>query len=302
MSPPAPPNISNSLRILYISPPQTEKLVTLRGSTLPISTPYYSATIPIWHDQISLTPTAIKEWEAEWRAGEAGEVVRSLGAWVVAIPKPLTKDDLCTIRTLLNTLSSLVSHHTSEAVDSYQLTNEPLLLCLGVHQPTLPQLEITDDDWEDLCREAGGWEWIDGEAEGEGTRNEFGEKVGIARLIEALEAHEWEDAGDRADLPDDLQFNEDEGLSQSASDTLDLDSAAKEPILIRSDGKAKDIGQRSDIETNTDTIEGEEDDQVQELENMMLKLQAIKDMGADMPEAERRKLAAKAVGDVMRKI
>lgn len=34
----------------------------------------------------------------------------------------------------------------------------------------------------------------------------------------------------------------------------------------------------------------------------MLKLQAIKDMGADMPEAERRKLAAKAVGDVMRKI
>lgn len=81
------------------------------------------------------------------------------------------------IRTLLNTLSNLVAHHTSEAVDSYQLANEPLLLCLGVHQPTVPRLEISDEDWEDLCREAGGWEWIDGEAEGEGKRNEFGGKL-----------------------------------------------------------------------------------------------------------------------------
>ena len=34
----------------------------------------------------------------------------------------------------------------------------------------------------------------------------------------------------------------------------------------------------------------------------MLKLQAIKDMGADLPEAERRKMAAKAVGDLMKEM
>lgn len=44
------------------------------------------------------------------------------------------------------------------------------------------------------------------------------------------------------------------------------------------------------------------DEGVEELENMMLKMQAIKDMGADMPESERRKLAAKAVRDVMKGI
>lgn len=38
---------------------------------------------------------------------------------------------------------------------------------------------------------------------------------------------------------------------------------------------------------------------VEELENMMLKIQAIKDMGTDMPESERRTLAAKAVKDFM---
>lgn len=41
-------------------------------------------------------------------------------------------------------------------------------------------------------------------------------------------------------------------------------------------------------------------DGVEDLENMMLKIQAIKDMGADMPEAERRKFAARAVKDVMK--
>ena len=77
-----------------------------------------------------------------------------------------------TIRTLLITLTSLTAHHTE---DSYNTSNEVLLLCIGLHQPTVPQIEISDEDWEDLCREAGGWEWIDGEVEGDG-RNEFGGK------------------------------------------------------------------------------------------------------------------------------
>lgn len=42
------------------------------------------------------------------------------------------------------------------------------------------------------------------------------------------------------------------------------------------------------------------DEGVEELENLTLKLQAIKDRGAGMPEAERRNLAAKAVREVMK--
>ena len=45
--------------------------------------------------------------------------------------------------------------------------------------------------------------------------------------------------------------------------------------------------------------EGAEDG-VEELESTMLKVQAIKDMGADMPDAERRRFAARAVRDVMK--
>lgn len=42
------------------------------------------------------------------------------------------------------------------------------------------------------------------------------------------------------------------------------------------------------------------DDDVEALQAMMLKLQAARELGADLPMAERRKLAAKAVREVMR--
>ena len=54
--------------------------------------------------------------------------------------------------------------------------------------------------FEDECQETGdsggGWELIDAEAastdgEGKVVRNEFGEKTGMERVKEALEAHEW---------------------------------------------------------------------------------------------------------------
>lgn len=44
------------------------------------------------------------------------------------------------------------------------------------------------------------------------------------------------------------------------------------------------------------------DEGVEELEIMMLRMQAIKDAGADMPEAERRRFTANAVKGVMKKL
>ena len=41
------------------------------------------------------------------------------------------------------------------------------------------------------------------------------------------------------------------------------------------------------------------DDGVEQLEHMMLRMQAIRDTCADIPESGRRKFAAKAVRDVM---
>ena len=60
----------------------------LAGSELPLSTPYYSTSISIWNDNIAANPAALDDWQNEWSAPEAGEVVQSIGAWVVVVRKP----------------------------------------------------------------------------------------------------------------------------------------------------------------------------------------------------------------------
>lgn len=43
-----------------------------------------------------------------------------------------------------------------------------------------------------------------------------------------------------------------------------------------------------------------DDDEIRKVEQMMQKLQAVRDMSAGLPEEQRKRMAAKAVGEVMR--
>ena len=113
------------------------------------------------------------------------------------------------------------------------------------------------------------------------------EKVGIARLKEALEAHEWDAGvgdGDVDDLEEELGIED--GFGAEAAE-VQREMVGLKMAVRREEGEEEGDGA---------------DEGVEELENMMLKMQAIKDMGADMPEGERRKFAARAVRDVMKTI
>jgi hypothetical protein len=65
-------------------------------------------------------------------------------------------------------------------------------VCLAVAMPqsTTPYLDMPSEDWEDVCTD-NGFEYVDFEKTG---KNEFGEKVGVHRVRESLEACEWESA------------------------------------------------------------------------------------------------------------
>ena len=63
----------------------------LAGSELPVTTPYYSTNIPIWNDTLAANPAALDDWQDEWSAPEAREVVQSIGAWIVVVRKPASK-------------------------------------------------------------------------------------------------------------------------------------------------------------------------------------------------------------------
>ena len=77
-----------------------------------------------------------------------------------------------------------MSTHTS----SGYITSEPLLLAVGTQQTISPYLQVTNEEWENLCRDCGSWEWIDGEldgkaesnGEGKKEKNEFGGESGIS--------------------------------------------------------------------------------------------------------------------------
>ena len=82
------------------------------------------------------------------------------------------------LQNLLATIHEVVSHHTN----SGYAQSEPLLLAVGAQQTASPRLELTDEEWDNICIDCGAWEWINGELGGESTsdrrgrkeRNEFG--------------------------------------------------------------------------------------------------------------------------------
>ncbi|PHH68884.1 hypothetical protein CDD80_7166 [Ophiocordyceps camponoti-rufipedis] len=111
----------------------------------------------------------------------------------------------------------------------------------------------------------------------------FGEKTGIARVKEALEANDWS-------LPS--------GPLTPPSPSPDLDDNLG---LERADLEALTQALCSTSSTTADEAgrEGGEG-AVADIEAMMRKLRAVREAGADLGEAQRRDLAAKAVAEVMR--
>ncbi|KAI9842158.1 MAG: hypothetical protein M1837_007445 [Sclerophora amabilis] len=294
----------------------------------PLKTRYYTATIPIWIDEIS-SPV---EWTVDFLSPAAREVLNVVGAWIVCFRKPVNEDALDTIKACLHAVSA-VSKRSTAAADG-------ILLAVSMPQSTTPSLGLTGDQWEDLCRDIGGFEYVDAEASG--TRNEFGEwqnikphggkadpvflddseQVGIARAREALEANDWEDDEDGDELSglldDELGTTtkgggggeEDEGILEAETQEVWREMfGMREAIagIDRTGHEDENGGDVNDDEEKTSGKEEEEEEEedededvkVEQLEAMMKKMLAVRDMGADLPEKERRRLAARTVNEIM---
>ncbi|PHH76234.1 hypothetical protein CDD82_4072 [Ophiocordyceps australis] len=315
---------------------------SLAGSThdLPIKTSYYTATLPVWLDLVD-DPEA---WAASFLSDEAAEVLAALGAVVVVFGQ----GDEEQIKLLLRQVGRVLD----EGLGGWEWDGVRLAVGFDV---------AGDEEWEEICAEAG-LEFVR-VAEGEETLNEFGEKMGVARVKEALEANDWEMGADQlldddtqdsdsldfgydradfeglrqaiwnaslADDEDDAEADDaatpvgrpradselehgpynlggqeaknDAGSSQEVQDTKNQDAAS------RKDGNAQvGRGQDEGGEGNGDGHDGAgvediEGDDVDKVEDMMRKLQAVRDAGAGMGEAQRRRMAARAVAEVMKEL
>lgn len=152
--------------------------------------------------------------------------------------------------------------------------------------------EVTAD-CEDACLQYG-FEYVDLGARG---KNEFGEKVGLERLREALEANEWaagDGEDDFGDLVDEFGDEGSDGIGGFGDEEAEMTAE-----LFGM--KAALIGGEDEPEPDPELSgsAARQKDEVDDLDRMMGKLLAVKEQGADLPEAQRKRMAAKAVKELM---
>lgn len=152
-------------------------------------------------------------------------------------------------------------------------------------------------------------------------RNEFGEKLGMARVLEVLEQVNWS-VSDPA-LDQDLYMDNDYNLV-STDDFLDSDDdfstpsfkpkinaytkGSKDPIAAQSDEFQREImglhfalEEQSSQEPYTKDVAGD-DIQVEQLSGLMERVVAIKEAASEMSKADREKFARREVGKIMREM
>ncbi|KFY10698.1 hypothetical protein V492_04888 [Pseudogymnoascus sp. VKM F-4246] len=243
------------------SPPPTET-DTLAGTShvINLKTPYYTADVPIWIDITS--PAEIKKWANEFTKEEAAEVRAALGGYIVLVDRGEGRKGWDEVERVLREVGRVVSVAEGEMWEG---------VCLGVLLGA-----ATEEDEDDLidC-----FEVVNAGATG---KNEFGEVVGLERVRQALEANEWTGAGGEGDV-DELE----EELGLGAGDVEGGFEIGEDDV----EGMKRPIFGKDD---------GEEEESVEGMEALMLKMQAMRGLGADMPEADRKKFAAKAVRDLMK--
>ncbi|KAK6533498.1 hypothetical protein TWF694_002437 [Orbilia ellipsospora] len=253
---------------------------------LTLKTQYYTATIPLWIDEIT-SPT---EWSAAYSSKEAKEVRQVLGGIIYVFKRPTSDEEVeDVVKADLKGVEAVVKA-CGYAWDG---------VCLAVVMPhgMQPQVGKSAEEWEEVAM-GFGFEFVDFEAKG---RNEYGEPVGMERLREALEANDW--SAPMSFGLDDL--DDDEIAELAGEEMVDKDGNVKNGLKLEANEMEQEMfGLHQAI--LGEGKEGEDDDdddeeiQVEHLEAAMQRLQTVKDMVSELPENQKRVFAAKAVAEVMK--
>ncbi|KAH7165670.1 hypothetical protein EDB81DRAFT_780059 [Dactylonectria macrodidyma] len=291
--------------------------LSLAGTTHPLklSTPYYSTTVPIWLDLIA-DP---KEWASSFLSPEAVEVLAVLGAVVVVFNvKQVSGAVAESTRSLIQNVGKVIK----EGLGGWDWEGVGLAVGIG---------DGYEEEWDEVCAEAG-LEFVAMGSKESSGRNEFGEKTGIARVKEALETNDWteleapfsesdfgdfetsspkQDKGDASDDgtdvdPKKMGFGFDQadfdGLRQAiweAGQDQNDDDLAK-GVKAEGDEKAKDATASKALQGGA--LDDLDEEDVVKIESMMRKLQVVREAGEGMGQEQRRRMAARAVEEVMKEL
>jgi len=255
-----------------------------------VKTAYYKATVPLWIDEIP----NVDEWKEEFLREEAGEVVRAVGGWVYVFRLGGADAE---VEKTMKALQEVLEAHAGYGAES-------VLLAVGMpgNKGTGNGTALAREkreEWDDIAMQYG-FEFVEFGAQGV---NEFGEKQGVERVREALEANEWAD-DEAGDGEDDLGLGLGDGDEDEEFGEFGFGREEAEMTAELFGLKASLLGDGEDEEEDgygegLDDDDKEQKNQVDDLDKMMSKLMAVREQSADMPEAQRKKMAAKAVRELM---
>ncbi|KAI6245871.1 hypothetical protein HI914_05979 [Erysiphe necator] len=291
--------ISNPRRILAVGQTNSGLLDLVQGLTGSIPTPnnglvagtthnwvvetnYYKTIIPIWLDEI----TSPSLWSTEFLAPEAREVLNSLGALIVCFKKPVDKADFKEVENLLKSVGQVVKQGSG-------LVWGGVCLAVAMPQTVIPHLEKSYEDWEDLCQEFG-FEFIDFEMKG---RNQYSELMGLDRLKEALQSNDWENNYELGDYDNDIEELDEFDVGDFSGFKIEAAQVGKEMQEMRI-GICQNQGStemKSEASSNYE-------EEVEKLEAIVSKINLIRDSTADLPNAEKKRMVAKLVSEVLDKL
>ncbi|CAK7266149.1 hypothetical protein SEPCBS119000_001879 [Sporothrix epigloea] len=275
-------------------------------------------------DDESRGPVSPRQWADAFLADEAAEVRQALGGVIVVVgihsessPQYAPQRDLVEhvgrLVLGMGTLYDLAEEGDKDPEDGGAGAQEfrdlwdGVGLVVGVSE--VPMDEDTIASWEDACNLVN-LEFI-AVAPGQAATNEFGEaeKTGIPRLLESLQANDWElVCGDKSE--DDMfgSFQDISGEGDGYDDVNFDDPESVDFGFDRDDftGLRQAIWQQSTTEREDDGDDGNDgDNEIDDaalMESMLRKLQAARLQSELLPPAQRRAMAARVVGQVMKDI
>ncbi|KAK0343743.1 small nuclear ribonucleoprotein Sm D3 [Friedmanniomyces endolithicus] len=249
-----------------------------------VKTPYYTARVPLWLDEIADSA----QWRDDFLKPEAKEVVEAIGAYVYCFRMPQSGEIGGKIEVIMQAIQAVSEEHAGYGADT-------VMLAVALPYGRGSRGDAGDskrDDWDDVCMQYG-FEFIEYAAKG---TNEYGERVGFERLKEALEATEWAavDEDDHDDFRnDDLGFDAGDDIGGFGGEEAEMTAElfGMKAALFDDEEFA--------AEAEDSSSPGEQAGDVDSLDRMMGKLLAVKEQSADLPEAQKKRMAARAVRDLM---
>ena len=228
----------------------------------------------------------VAEWKTEFLRPEAKEVVEAVGAWLYFFRLPKSGDISPACEKTMRAIQEVTEKHAGYAGDT-------VMLAVGMPASNKRNSETQQEEWDDLSMQYG-FEFVEHAADGS---NQFGEKVGKDRLREALEANEW--TAEAASEEDEFDLQR---LGLDGEDGDDLDGISRDEAEMTAELfglKSALAGDTFEPEIDDLIPPRDEADEVETMDRLMGRLLAVKDQSAGLPEVQRKKMAAKAVKELL---